>query len=1653
MHNNEGYGHSTQDWVWNNIGTVLSALGARQPRNRTAKTSFTTKIASNNVSNLKIAANSSENDLTETITDNSSKNDIIGKIDNTSIANTSVGTELKDYLDEIEEPFLYNESGGKENDNVNNNGDNPVISYNDLLGPFTINWDDTNRNKNFGDNYAVSKLTRITINYLDGEPDILDIEDKNNTSNIEIVQEQNGVFNTFKEPYKINKNKPFYIKNPDLEREVTSVKIHLKKVAEFQTAHFQRYNGTTSDIKDKATAKTLIRKKLMEDPYTKRGYPNMWNIVVTSVELDEVYKPQNIMFVSSLTLEGTAELDLEIGVLVKKGDIELTKEGTYNDQHELLPNVKFAVYCNEIGKYVKDIELVEGSTTQYRTTFTEKLEEAKVYTTDENGKVLIENLYAGKDDDIEHSGGGYSYKLVEIDAGDNTYYIDPHKLARGESTHKETTTSGEEEKLDPNIATGHVDVDDKQYCVLDNVTPYYDNIGGTKGKGQRVKTYVTIEDDRSSGDLTIEKADETFPDEVKLKGAEFKIKLVRSDNSDEPEHDLGLSNLWLKLPPNSTDGHYDYNDLLHDEYLGDEASSATFVTDEDGKIDIKCIINGTYHIYETKASIGYDITKQYNYGKDPDHPTWVDYGEITITTGNNHLEPQLLNRKIAAKLEGEVWLDVPATNKKATEYDGLIWTHKDTAIDPGITVNLKDEAGNLMATTITDGNGYWSIDKKINNTEDKFKSDIYYWDLTNAFVEFIYDNQKYVCVDPFVGGAAQVKENSKAKEYLLEERELDDRNLTGVEGNCPGIAVTKQKATTGMTPLDIIEFRWDNENFTLPELGLTGYYNVDNFTVENINLGLWEKIPPTYSILESLQYSKVSVNGYTYTYDYVDGTTGTIDSSMVPVTYRQTGAKHYGAKVYPSDIAYTVEGRENGIQMYVVYKINVTNSTTTKLEDIYDEVRLYLTSLTNTFNSYKYEISTDHTGDANWQGSQYFGFWEKSEDNLANYRIDDDGSVISGDKLSDGIKPGETESVYVQFKVQEQFLKDILAGTIPEGEDSYAVSVAHSIGHHVYTRTDNVWTRDEKEGSATYYKDSREVDHNETTGDEFLHRSLDYPEDAGALGILFSLGEERVISGTVFEDIKTEESAEDNTNLGNGLMDNEEGNRGQEVKVELLNASSNENAILYQRPGDTTAEKVQDKIEKGYMITKAITTTNPEGYYEFLGVTPGVYKLRFTYSNGDQVIMNPDGTKITANDYKSTIINTNEAGRLIQNAEETARETMIENTNIYNNAVKTRNYSNGLGEDIQNIQRIIEWYKYLYNNTPDLQYNVVTDDLEMRSKFETYEYSTEDGKTIVRDEDGNIVDPFPIMESYSPYFSITIENDIADRNNVDLSTHGYGHNPEYRKFNFGLIKTTETTITLDKIISNVKLTNSAGTSLVQDDPRTALNYVTALDDLSEGSKYVRIEMPLEDIFGTALQTTYRIYITNTSVKDYIENREDAHYGYYFKYGDKITGNAYLTRKTVTEVIDILDNDYDLLDDIVVENVEHPEESRDGGKHSETSEVRVTADEEGNRLIFTEWTGIEAGGVTQIDYTVGGIFQEDMDLIYDNNAKITKMKLDYSENLRTLYIWQDYSKTRLIVTPDTGEDRRPTYYVVGAIALVILAIGLIVIRNGILKKDE
>ena len=945
------------------------------------------------------------------------------------------------------------------------------------------------------------RITEITVTDIDGT--VID------NSDIQIMQNGNEITsNNYdstiqKNYYNLTKNQDFYIIN-NSGREVD--KVYFKVV--------------------------------MDHIYYTTVYDSWWEGIIQPVlHVTERKVPQHEI------LEADCTLDIE----AKKGNIELRKLGNYSyvDENgktvtveEPLSGFTFKVYSNTYNKYVGDIVSDSKASGGTRIKWTEKIEEAKEYTTDENGVVRITDLLAGGNYSNPDE-NKYTYTLIEV-KGDNEYYVDPLQMS-GVSSNQSYFNQKMGTYTDENGNTYYAIVDVK---VLDK---------WTSGNSTINYYIITVKNARTSGDLRIHKVDSRH-NEVELQGAEFKVQLVKAEN-------YNIENVWLK-GSDLTNGNYDYSKLHHDAYLGNEEEAGTFVTDKNGRINIKGIINGTYRVYETKTAKGYDITKQPGYDKDK---KWVYCGEKNITVDNNIQYDLIGNEKIIEKIEGYVWLDGLDTNKAGSRYDSLRFTYVDGVIDPGIKVYLKDENGTVINSTVTDGEGYWHIDKKQDGT------DINYWDLENAYVEFAYDNIKYVCVDPFeFGGTANVSDgkggtvkgvvaNSKAQEATLVQEELDDRNLTGTEGAFPGEAVTKQNANKGKDGNEIVNARWDNPNYNLEELGLTGYYNEDNFIIENINLGLWEKYEPTYEITETLEYSKLSINGYTYTYDYAHGEKQ-IEASNVPVNYRQVGAKYYStSKIYPSDIAYTAEGNPNGMEMYVVYKIAVKNTTTfdEPFRNVYDELRLYLTELNNEYNKEIYELSAQNTN-SGWDGANYFGLWDVTGDGKASYRVNNDGESLAGkgeDIISDGINAGETENVYIQFKVTQHYLETVLKEEVPEGLE-VAVTRANSVGHHSYLRTDNVW---DYENSSKFYANSRGVDQEEAKAakEAFLHRTLDKGADSGALCLLFQLGDPRTVSGTVYEDLETKESTDRNESLGNGMIDENETNRGNSVRCIKWRSSSN----------------------------------------------------------------------------------------------------------------------------------------------------------------------------------------------------------------------------------------------------------------------------------------------------------------------------------------------------------------------------------------------------------------------------------------------------------------------------------------------------------------
>lgn len=1144
-------------------------------------------------------------------------------------------------------------------------------------------------------------------------------------------------------------------------------------------------------------------------------------------------------------------------------------------------------------------------------------------------------------------------------------------------------------------------------------------------KDRSTPTTLTVYNGEKGG-LELTKVDSIYTD-LKLSGAKFKFKLV----SDNPAGVTG----WLKNIPESERGNLSDSDMV------DSNNAGVFETNSSGKITLNAIPYGTYEVYEVEAPKGYNITLQTDYDSTN---KWVKCGTVSVTEENRG-EITVKNKKKVIKLTGFVWIDQMAIGKEGISGDGydFLYGGGDKRLS-GVNVELCvfDNAGNMKTIATgqtTNSNGEYTFTKWSSNATatkvDPDSDDLYYWDLVNAFVKFTYNDSEYSCVNAFVGGSSQVAVNSKA---ILD----DSINATA----------TIYDTCKNLTPKQIADRTY--QNTSLEQCGLTAYYDPSDYTIKYINLGLCKPVAPTVDSKQTLQYAKLRMRGYTYTYDYDDGNKGLLNNDpSIPGAYYQSGMATYGATVYPSDIAYTSNGGSKGIEMYVVYKIDVTNTTTTFIKDVYEEIDLRLNWLKDTFDSGRFELCTDKTDRSNWKGKDYFDIWSGGG-GTANYNLDKEaGASISGDKLSSGIGPGATKSVYIQFQVKQTFLNSMLNGDASAiaAQTSKVASSASAEGYHRYWKKVKV-----KDKWISGYTDSKGVYHSGywTYKDERQIKTTD-PEsvNCGALALVIKIGKDRSISGTVFEDFELESydpnSEEIQEALGNGIKDDREGNKGKGVKVELIDVTDNSTG---------TVATIYNKLSGSYGPQRAEVITGSDGRYEFVGITPGLYYLRFTYGDNGTTktkIVDTNGNEVdlNANDYKSTIISTTgPVGNRIKDAMETSYATAQQRVAQFQGA----SISSPTSADATSIK----WY-YFFGST---NYNIATDNLKdgdyKRNDIGNYVYSESEEnafESVVTYASRNVKDSFGLVQSKSPYFGITIENRTGAYSQMQEVNDNITQQPNHPGFNFGVIKVPQSNVVIDKIIASIRLINTQGASLSQDDPRNPTEYVTALDKLDVGSKYSKVEMDPQNIFGSQLETTYQITITNLSEADYLEVNSPGNYGNYFKYGDK--SHAVLKQLTIKDVQDRIDKDYDIEDTKLDEEVYHPAGSRQNDNQTvkNTEKVVQTATVKDNDpsigvnyLDFTEWSPIEAGGKQTIKYIVKGIFQENMDLQYDNEVRIVKFQLDEGSTLQSNYEWKRTSSTTVVITPDTGENRDPIYFIVGAIALVVLGTGIIIIKKKIIK---
>ena len=1008
---------------------------------------------------------------------------------------------------------------------------------------------------------------------------------------------------------------------------------------------------------------------------------------------------------------------------------------------------------------------------------------------------------------------------------------------------------------------------------------------------------------------------------AELNGAKFKIRTV--SYGDKVGATSGGTMTWLA----GAEGSYQYD------------RNVNGAKEYDANTTIKDLEFGTYEIYEVKAPDGYDLTQQVGNNGDVYDSTkkWVRIGKVELTGSTETVTVPVINEK-SISIEGYVWVDQPGT--KANDYNS-IYDNGESRV-AGVAVELVEKGTNrVIDTQTTDAEGRY-----------KFKDKVLASKLSNYYVRFNYSNTT-ITTD-----AGQ----KSLKQYIPVAFSSEANGSKALADNIP----------TADADLKGIATTYPTQGGKESTYGLSALYgklfNSSNNTLENINLGI-KKIPDTqYKLEQDLAYVKVKIKGYTYTYNYREKENkNAIAAPRVQIQSKDSVTR----EIYPSDISYSEmnPSAKDRLEMYAVYRIDVTNTNNKNIEELYQEKELHITKLENEYDSNRYELEGLNDKDQNEDFSKWSG---------SNGKIE-----YKGNKFAQGIKLDETRTVYVQFKIKYDAIKAVLTAEQKENMPTKATSS----GYHTYTRKDYSWQND--------------ITKPQTHTTESQDRTDDAPY------LILKLGEERTLKGKVFEDKVETTNGE---KLGNGKYDENE-KVAKAVKVELLDTDLKTSHLYKVRKSENILEN--NRIE--YTLD-AITTTGEDGTYELSGVVPGKYYLKFTYGDGTYKITDTngqevkfttqlsDGTRVDAKKYKSTIVT------------ESNVKTALENSS-------NDNY--------------VEWYKSMEGDN----YSVAVDDLNQRKDLDN--------------------DKVTYTEARTAKLSITVENTKFDSTQVDDENNG--QNEVFGGFNFGIITIPEQKATISKEITNMKLTNAQNNTVFEGNPAT-LN-TAGVSDLSAtksstGSTFVRAEMNDEAVYGSTLDLTFGITVTNESDINYYGDD-------YYKYGTAVkTQEVTLTPNKVEDNMDstLKYTDASFTDGSTITVTPSTSEKAKARVEGEISTPQETLEITGWKTLYTNKNVERAASTTSQTASLSAqrlLSSQDQDMEFVNEAEIAEISRTSdptdttadkaNQVLKTTLKEVDVgepSKATITITPPTGEDRQTLviYIAVGAIALAVLSTGLVIIKK-------
>ncbi len=1014
-------------------------------------------------------------------------------------------------------------------------------------------------------------------------------------------------------------------------------------------------------------------------------------------------------------------------------------------------------------------------------------------------------------------------------------------------------------------------------------------------------------------------------------------------------------------------------------------------------------------------------------------------------TGRTATNITFKNTKKYINLSGYVWEDMISGKTSARDNLYNEDEEKNDKLVANVTVRLKDKDGNSVEfKTLKNADATTDAEKYETHTEIRTDADGKYEmrrvlidKLDEYYVEFEYNGMSYKSVASDLvkaNGSKATDDNSRAefnnsyatirnnqsldnnnnKKYDL-KYDYKDNTSTLIYGDNPVYGydgqrfpindVYNQYTLRANTKDAYIAAKTDENNY---KGYLTDIHTVEDIRkndineIDNLNLGLYERERSDFAIVEDIDNVKLTLNGYDHIYDYNQrlNSQTLADENNENNGFNTTvkfGSKYknasYTREVYQSDLVYNMQqGNEGKLQAYIKYKIAIKNETT----------NLYMTA--NEMVSYydnRYEIMSI-----------------KDEDGKdLKYTIDNNYSKNGYKKVvietNQQVAHQKQRNIYIEYKLDNDALNAVL------NQDITLNSVSEITSYSTYD------DQDYKVRYAGIDKDSNPGTTEPTNKDT-------YEDDTdSAPSFILHVKNPRVISGTVWEDSaiakKLKLNGYDKEIIGDGVYEENENTIGN-VKVELLKieGTNSDGTNVY-----TLAKLYEDNTEKP--VKDATMTTGKDGKYEFDGVIPGEYVLRFTYGDNSAIYTTSgeEVDQIKAEDYKSTIYRCGNKDNVGSEDGLWYREETSKNTDSQRlSDARDRTGVYGEGDSAQELD-IVE------HRTTERTLN--------NSKAE-YERS------------------LSAIKSDTEHFTIRMDYDV-NKDNVS----GYGADLKFvfDHMDFGIIKRPEQILKITKHIDYIKVTLANGQVIIDGNPQTDnLQHVKLLKD-ENGNSNIHIEIDSELIQGANVEVRYGITVDNTKAEiDYSDQD-------YYIYGTKPADKSKYRMATVMNLYDYLSNDlaYDENNDTNKQywTVVNKKDNSFDWLQTEgyLSEDAFKAFKKYNQVFQTgAFSDMVPGTTKTINMVASKVLSNTTDdMTYGNDVEVTEVKNEpMKDSTPGNYVPTSTSNPGTLGSPDepdsdnkyititgpTGENQNYLPYVIlGISGLIILGTGIIFIKKKLL----